>query len=207
MTREAVRRDPVHIGKFQVVGFVKDPTGVAAPYLGKQEGKSSSTSGRSERAGLGRYQPDRRQLDAVVSPRLQLATALKNPSTISWKSLPASGPGCDVPIFDVGKNVGFTHVAYEALGCCLLRKLFSPMSSRRRNHPRLPYLRLVHAYSGRALCIPRANRLRLAAGIWVRISAGLELERMAARHPYRVGSHGPCRGDRPLDALSPHRPL
>lgn len=26
-------------GKFPVIGFVKDPTGVAAPYLGKKEGK------------------------------------------------------------------------------------------------------------------------------------------------------------------------
>ena len=29
----------VHKGKFPVVGFVKDPAGVAALYLGKQEGK------------------------------------------------------------------------------------------------------------------------------------------------------------------------
>ena len=29
----------IHKGKFPVVGFVKDPSGVAALYLGKQEGK------------------------------------------------------------------------------------------------------------------------------------------------------------------------
>ena len=42
----------VQKGKFPVVGFVKDPTGVAALYLGKQEGKELSTWARSGRAGL-----------------------------------------------------------------------------------------------------------------------------------------------------------
>ena len=41
-------------GKFPVVGFVKDPTGVAALHLARQEGKTWSTRARSERAGPGR---------------------------------------------------------------------------------------------------------------------------------------------------------
>ena len=41
----------VQKGKFPVVGFVKDPTGVAALYLGKREGKDLVYMGRSEQAG------------------------------------------------------------------------------------------------------------------------------------------------------------
>jgi bifunctional non-homologous end joining protein LigD len=42
----------VQKGKFPVVGFVKDPTGVAALYLGKQEAKNWFTWARRGRAGL-----------------------------------------------------------------------------------------------------------------------------------------------------------
>jgi hypothetical protein len=38
-------------GKFPIIGFVKDPTGVAALYLGKREGKDWSTWARWERDG------------------------------------------------------------------------------------------------------------------------------------------------------------
>jgi bifunctional non-homologous end joining protein LigD len=41
----------VQKGKFPVIGFIKDPTGVAALYLGKQEGKDLSTWGRWGRDG------------------------------------------------------------------------------------------------------------------------------------------------------------
>jgi bifunctional non-homologous end joining protein LigD len=41
-------------GKFPVIGFIKDPSGVAALYLGKKEGKDLVYMGRSERDGPGR---------------------------------------------------------------------------------------------------------------------------------------------------------
>jgi hypothetical protein len=34
----------VQKGKFPVIGFVKDPTGVATLYLGKRDGKETSTT-------------------------------------------------------------------------------------------------------------------------------------------------------------------
>jgi hypothetical protein len=37
----------VQKGKFPVIGFVKDPTGVAALYLGKREGKDLERDGSS----------------------------------------------------------------------------------------------------------------------------------------------------------------
>jgi hypothetical protein len=42
-------------GQFPVIGFVKDPTGVAALYLGKREGKDLVYMGKVGTAGLGRY--------------------------------------------------------------------------------------------------------------------------------------------------------
>jgi bifunctional non-homologous end joining protein LigD len=43
----------VRQGKFPVIGFVKDPSGVAALYLGKREARISSTWARSGPAGRG----------------------------------------------------------------------------------------------------------------------------------------------------------
>jgi bifunctional non-homologous end joining protein LigD len=41
----------VQKGKFPVIGFVKDPTGVAALYLGRRKGKTLSTWARSGQVG------------------------------------------------------------------------------------------------------------------------------------------------------------
>ncbi|WP_245309694.1 hypothetical protein [Bradyrhizobium jicamae] len=41
----------VQRGKFPVVGFIKDPSGVAALYLGRREGKELRYMGKLERAG------------------------------------------------------------------------------------------------------------------------------------------------------------
>ncbi|WP_245320687.1 hypothetical protein [Bradyrhizobium lablabi] len=41
----------VHKGKFPVIGFVKDPTGVAALYLGRREGSDLVYMGKVGRAG------------------------------------------------------------------------------------------------------------------------------------------------------------
>ena len=60
----------VQKGKFPVVGFVKDPTGVAALYLGKQEGKDLVYMGKVG-TGWSRTVSSqiRKQLDTVVSPK------------------------------------------------------------------------------------------------------------------------------------------
>ena len=59
----------VQKGKFPVVGFIKDPSGVAALYLGKQEGKDLVYMGKVG-AGWSRAVSSqiRKQLDTVVSP-------------------------------------------------------------------------------------------------------------------------------------------
>jgi len=55
-------------GKFPVIGFVKDPSGVAALYLGKQEGKDLVYMGKVG-TGWSRTVSSqiRKQLDTVVS--------------------------------------------------------------------------------------------------------------------------------------------
>ncbi|MGH6751093.1 MAG: non-homologous end-joining DNA ligase, partial [Bradyrhizobium sp.] len=60
----------VQKGKFPVIGFVKDPTGVAALYLGKMEGKELVYMGKVG-TGWSRTVSSRirKQLDAVVSPK------------------------------------------------------------------------------------------------------------------------------------------
>jgi bifunctional non-homologous end joining protein LigD len=62
----------VHKGKFPVVGFVKDPSGVAALYLGKQEGKDLVYMGKVG-TGWSRTVSSqiRKQLDTVVSPEVE----------------------------------------------------------------------------------------------------------------------------------------
>lgn len=66
-------------GQFPVVGCIKDPSGVAALYLGKKEGKKLVYMGK---VGTG-WDPTtsgkmRRALDTVISPKSKLSKQLKN---------------------------------------------------------------------------------------------------------------------------------
>jgi bifunctional non-homologous end joining protein LigD len=67
-------------GKFPVIGFVKDPTGVAALYLGKKEGKDLLYMGKVG-TGWSRTVSSqiRKQLDTVVSPKSKLTKRVKKP--------------------------------------------------------------------------------------------------------------------------------
>jgi bifunctional non-homologous end joining protein LigD len=70
--------------EFPVVGFVKDPTGVAALYLGKREGKELVYLGK---VGTGWSRTvssqNRKQLDTVVSPKSKLTKPIKKPKA-TW---------------------------------------------------------------------------------------------------------------------------
>jgi bifunctional non-homologous end joining protein LigD len=70
----------VQKGQFPVIGFVKDPTGVAAPYLGKREGKDLVYMGKVG-TGWSRTTSSqiRKQLDTVVSPKSKLTKQVKKP--------------------------------------------------------------------------------------------------------------------------------
>jgi bifunctional non-homologous end joining protein LigD len=74
----------VHKGKFPVIGFVKDPSGVAALYLGKQEGKDLVYMGKVG-TGWSRTVSSqiRKQLDTVVSPKSKLTKAIRKPKA-TW---------------------------------------------------------------------------------------------------------------------------
>jgi bifunctional non-homologous end joining protein LigD len=74
----------VQKGKFPVVGFVKDPSGVAALYLGKQEGKDLLYIGKVG-TGWSRTVSSqiRKQLDAVVSPKSKLTRTIRKPKA-TW---------------------------------------------------------------------------------------------------------------------------
>jgi bifunctional non-homologous end joining protein LigD len=71
-------------GKFPVIGFVKDTTGVAALYLGKGEGKELVYMGK---VGTGWFRTVsgqiRKQLDTVVSPKSKLTKSIKKPKA-TW---------------------------------------------------------------------------------------------------------------------------
>lgn len=71
-------------GKFLVVGFVKDPTGVAAPYLGKREGNDLVYLGKVG-TGWSRTISSqiRKQLDTVVSPKSKLTKPIRKPKA-TW---------------------------------------------------------------------------------------------------------------------------
>lgn len=73
----------VQKGKFPVIGFVKDPTGVAALYLGKREGKDLVYMGKVG-TGWSRTVSSqiRKQLDTVVSPQSKLTKQVKKPKAI-----------------------------------------------------------------------------------------------------------------------------
>lgn len=70
--------------KFPVVGFVKDPTGVAALYLGKREGKELVYLGKVG-TGWSRTISSkiRKQLDTVISPKSKLTKPTKKPKA-TW---------------------------------------------------------------------------------------------------------------------------
>ena len=74
----------VQQGKFPVIGFVKDPTGVAALYLGKREGKGLVYVGKVG-TGWSRTVSSqiRKQLDTVVSPKSKLTKPIKKPKA-TW---------------------------------------------------------------------------------------------------------------------------
>ncbi len=74
----------VQKGKFPVIGFVKDPTDVAALYLGKREGKDLVYMGKVG-TGWSRTVSSqiRKQLDTVVSPKTELSKQVKKPKA-TW---------------------------------------------------------------------------------------------------------------------------
>jgi bifunctional non-homologous end joining protein LigD len=74
----------VQKGQFPVIGFVKDPTGVAALYLGKREGKNMVYMGKVG-TGWSRTVSSqiRKQLDTVVSPKARLTKPVKKPKA-TW---------------------------------------------------------------------------------------------------------------------------
>jgi bifunctional non-homologous end joining protein LigD len=74
----------VQQGKFPVIGFVKDPSGVAALYLGKREGKDLVYMGKVG-TGWSRTVSSqiRKQLDTVVSPKSKLTRPIKKPKA-TW---------------------------------------------------------------------------------------------------------------------------
>lgn len=68
----------VQKGKFPVVGFIKDPSGVAALYLGRKEGKDLVYMGK---VGTGWSRTTsaqiRKALDTVVSPKQKLTKTIR----------------------------------------------------------------------------------------------------------------------------------
>jgi bifunctional non-homologous end joining protein LigD len=73
----------VQTGKFPVIGFVKDPSGVAALYLGKRDGKDLVYMGKVG-TGWSRTVSSqiRKQLDRVVSPKSKLTKAVRKPRDV-----------------------------------------------------------------------------------------------------------------------------
>ncbi|MCA6121251.1 non-homologous end-joining DNA ligase [Bradyrhizobium sp. WSM 1704] len=73
-----------HKGSFPVVGFIKDPTGVAALYLGKQDGNQLVYMGK---VGTGWNRTTsakiRKALDSVISPKSKLSKPLRKPKA-TW---------------------------------------------------------------------------------------------------------------------------
>ena len=67
-----------------MVGFIKDPSGVAALYLGKKEGRNLVYMGKVgtgwDRTTSGKM---RRALDTVISPKSKLSKQLKKPKA-TW---------------------------------------------------------------------------------------------------------------------------
>ncbi|MET4716300.1 bifunctional non-homologous end joining protein LigD [Bradyrhizobium japonicum] len=74
----------VQKGKFPVVGFIKDPSGVAALYLGKKEGNELRYMGKVgtgwDRTTSGKI---RKALETVVSPKAKLTKPINKPK-VTW---------------------------------------------------------------------------------------------------------------------------
>jgi bifunctional non-homologous end joining protein LigD len=79
-----VKIKSVQTDEFPVVGFVKDPSGVAALYLGKREGKELRYMGKVG-TGWNRTTSSqiRKTLDTVVSPKSKLSKPLRKPKA-TW---------------------------------------------------------------------------------------------------------------------------
>ena len=79
-----VKVKTVQRGKFPVVGFVKDPSGVAALYLGKREGKELVYMGKVG-TGWNRTTSSkiRKALETVVSPKAKLTKPIRKPKA-TW---------------------------------------------------------------------------------------------------------------------------
>jgi bifunctional non-homologous end joining protein LigD len=79
-----VKIKSVQTAEFPVVGFIKDPSGVAALYLGKREGKELRYMGKVG-TGWNRTTSSqiRKALDTVVSPKSKLSKPLKKPKA-TW---------------------------------------------------------------------------------------------------------------------------
>jgi bifunctional non-homologous end joining protein LigD len=73
----------VQRGNFPVIGFVKDPTGVAALYLGKRKGKDLVYMGKVG-TGWSRTISSqiRKQLNTVVSPKSKLTKPIRKPKAV-----------------------------------------------------------------------------------------------------------------------------
>jgi bifunctional non-homologous end joining protein LigD len=73
----------VQKGSFPVIGFVKDPTGVAALYLGKREGKNLVYMGKVG-TGWSRTVSSQiwKQLDTVVSPKSKRTKPVNKPKAV-----------------------------------------------------------------------------------------------------------------------------
>jgi bifunctional non-homologous end joining protein LigD len=71
-------------GTFPVIGFIKDPTGVAALYLGKREGKELVYMGKVGTGWSRTVSSEiRKQLDGVVSPKSKLTKPIRKPKA-TW---------------------------------------------------------------------------------------------------------------------------
>jgi bifunctional non-homologous end joining protein LigD len=70
--------------RFPVVGFVKDPTGVAALYLGKREGNDLVYVGKVGTAWSRTVSSQiRRQLNGVITPKSKLTKPIRKPKA-TW---------------------------------------------------------------------------------------------------------------------------
>jgi bifunctional non-homologous end joining protein LigD len=92
----------VQKGKFPVIGFVKDPTGVAALYLAKREGKDLVYMHKVGTGWSRTVSSQRKQLDTVVSPKSTLTKPVKKPKVtwveptffadVEYRDIPTEGP-------------------------------------------------------------------------------------------------------------------
>ena len=74
----------VQRGKFPVIGFVKDPSGIAALYFGRKGGKDLVYMGKVG-TGWSRTISSqiRKQLDIVITPKARLTKPVKKPKA-TW---------------------------------------------------------------------------------------------------------------------------